>query len=135
MFLYCLLRLFKAGVAVLYWSPSYYSAANLSSAREGGGTSDAGRGPGGGGEDDPATKLVRFAVSRHLLDDADAADGWSEVIFFCRVIPVEELAHNCCVTPSPSAEHNPWVVLFYRYGSSVPGGESSSHFSAFFSGG
>lgn len=29
--------------------------------------------------DDPATRLVRFALSQHLLDDVDAADGWSEV--------------------------------------------------------
>lgn len=35
-----------------------------------------------GGEgpvDDPATRLVRFALSRHLLVDADP-EGWSEVI-------------------------------------------------------
>lgn len=32
-----------------------------------------------GGGEDPATRLVRFALSRHLLVDVDAAEGWSEV--------------------------------------------------------
>lgn len=45
---------------------------------------------GEGGEvpmDDPATRLVRFALSRHLLVDADP-EGWSEVIHG-RPSPVE----------------------------------------------
>lgn len=34
---------------------------------------------GEGPADDPATRLVRFALSRHLLVDTDP-EGWSEVI-------------------------------------------------------
>lgn len=68
MFAYCLLRLWKAGVRVL-WAPyAVYGGA----AGEGG----AGRGIG----DDPATRLVGFALRRHLVVDVDA-EGWSEVKF------------------------------------------------------
>lgn len=46
----------------------------------------AGLSGGEGTVDDPATRLVRFALSRHLLVDADP-EGWSEVIHGrpCRV--------------------------------------------------
>ena len=35
---------------------------------------------GAGMADDPASRLVHFALSRHLLDNGDA-EGWSEVNF------------------------------------------------------
>lgn len=75
MFAYCLLRLWKAGVTVLWKTHAYGTSA-------GGGFSSGGGvavGEGGTGVgDDPATRLVRFALSRHLVLDDDA-EGWSEV--------------------------------------------------------
>ena len=65
MFAYCLTRLWKAGVTVL-WVPYAYGTMK--------GTAGGVEGP----VDDPATRLVRFALSRHLLVDADP-EGWSEV--------------------------------------------------------
>lgn len=87
MFVYCLLRLWKAGVSVL-WAPP---ASSTSGVNQGGGFEGADGGvPGGEGTgDDPATRLVRFALSRHLLVDVDA-EGWSEV---CVCIPVPYRIH------------------------------------------
>lgn len=71
MFVYCLLRLFKAGVAVFWAVPS--PSGNGQGAVDGG--MSGGEGP------DPATRLVRFALNRHLLVDDGDAEGWSEVLY------------------------------------------------------
>lgn len=55
MFVYCILRLWKAGVAVLLTPYAVDSAAS-----------------------DPTTQVVRFALRQHLLVKEDA-EGWSEV--------------------------------------------------------
>lgn len=68
MFAYCLTRLWKAGVTVLWVPYAYGSTKGAASVSGGEGTVD-----------DPATRFVRFALSRHLLVDADP-EGWSEVI-------------------------------------------------------
>eukprot|EP00752_Nemacystus_decipiens_P014264 g12685.t1 len=89
MFIYCLLRLWKAGISVLWASPPPYlppSSDGFDSSRQGGGASLEGVGDDGvsGGEgvgEDPATRLVRFALSRHLVVDVDA-EGWSELVSF-----------------------------------------------------
>ncbi|CAM9222762.1 unnamed protein product, partial [Scytosiphon promiscuus] len=91
MFVYCLLRLWKAGVSV-WWTatlvtpPSPVGATASSTNSQGldgfEGVMDDGVVPGGEGTgDDPATRLVRFALSRHLLMDVDA-EGWSELVSF-----------------------------------------------------
>lgn len=59
MFVYCILRLWKAGVAVL-WTPYVHPSAVDSAAS------------------DPTTQVVRFALRQHLLVKEDA-EGWSEV--------------------------------------------------------
>lgn len=59
MFVYCILRLWKAGVAVL-WTPYAYPSGVDSAAS------------------DPTTQVVRFALRQHLLVKEDA-EGWSEV--------------------------------------------------------
>ncbi|CAM9915268.1 unnamed protein product [Ascophyllum nodosum] len=71
MFIYCILRLWKAGVSVLWASYAYRSTVGDA----------AGVSRGAGMADDPASRLVHFALSRHLLDNGDA-DGWSELISF-----------------------------------------------------
>ncbi|CAM9846074.1 unnamed protein product, partial [Ectocarpus fasciculatus] len=72
MFVYCLLRLFKAGVAVFWAVPS--PPGSDQGAVDGG--MSGGEGP------DPATRLVRFALNRHLLVDDGDAEGWSELVSF-----------------------------------------------------
>ncbi|CBN79133.1 G-protein coupled receptor [Ectocarpus siliculosus] len=71
MFVYCLLRLFKAGVAVFWAFPS----------PSGSGQGAVDGGISGGEGPDPATRLVRFALNRHLLVDEGDAEGWSEVLY------------------------------------------------------
>lgn len=82
MFVYCLLRLWKAGVSVLWAAPPPVSASGSDSSRQGvpfeGVMGDGDVFGGEGVGEDPATRLVRFALSRHLLGDVDA-EGWSEV--------------------------------------------------------
>lgn len=76
MFVYCLLRLWKAAIAAI-WVPFLdlsWVPLSEGSAAAGVGVGTVGSGTG----DDPATRLVRFALSRHLLVDVDA-EGWSEV--------------------------------------------------------
>ncbi|CAM9586158.1 unnamed protein product, partial [Ectocarpus sp. 8 AP-2014] len=72
MFVYCLLRLFKAGVAVFWAVPS----------PSGSGQGAVDGGISGGEGPDPATRLVRFALNRHLLVDEGDAEGWSELVSF-----------------------------------------------------
>lgn len=67
MFVYCILRLWRAAVTVLWSSHSPYP-----------GTAPGGSGAGPGGADDPASLIVEFALNKELLPDADA-EGWSEV--------------------------------------------------------
>lgn len=78
MFLFCLLRMWKAGVKVL-WTPFFqsflYAPETGAAAVAGDGE---GRGGSAGGADDPASRLVTFALSQKLLLDGDA-EGWSEV--------------------------------------------------------
>lgn len=69
--MYCLLRLFKAGVAVFWAVPS----------PSGSGQGAVDGGMSGGEGPDPATRLVRFALNRHLLVDEGDAEGWSEVLY------------------------------------------------------
>ncbi|CAB1101419.1 unnamed protein product [Ectocarpus sp. CCAP 1310/34] len=72
MFVYCLLRLFKAAVAVFWAVPS----------PSGSGQDAVDGGMSGGEGPDPATRLVRFALNRHLLVNEGDAEGWSELVSF-----------------------------------------------------
>lgn len=114
MFVYCLLRLWKAGVSVLWAAPPPFPfpapGGSDGSGQGAGGVGGDGDGDGDGGVvggegvgEDPATRLVRFALSRHLLVDVDA-EGWSEVC-----VCVCERTYFVCV-------HDVFYACIYWYG-------------------